>query len=66
MLLYLTILSQFDAAEALLLSCLFIVYLQEMSGLLDSIAKSTIDVFRQHATVRQDSTSGSNHREHQR
>ena len=29
--------------------------------LLDNIAKSTIDVFRQHATMRQDSTSGSAH-----
>jgi len=32
---------------------------QEMSVLLDNIAKSTIDVFRQHPTVRQDSNSGS-------
>jgi len=35
------------------------VYSQEMSVLLDSIAKSTIDVFRQHAALRQDSTGGS-------
>jgi len=37
-----------------------------MSVLLDNIAKSTIDVFRQHATVRQDSTAASSHRAHQR
>ena len=35
--------------------------IQEMSVLLDNIAKSTIDVFRQHATMRQDSTSGPSH-----
>jgi len=37
-----------------------------MSVLLDNIAKSTIDVFRQHATVRQDSAGGASQLAHHR